>query len=85
MTKTEKGYLLKDYYVSGALQMEGVVLNPTEENFDGLTTWYYPNGKVSQKQFYVYGILEGNCTSYREDGSELASAEYKQEYLIPER
>lgn len=78
MTKTEEGYLVKDYYSSGVLQMEGVILNPTEKNFEGLIIWYYPNGKVSQKQFYVNGILEGNCTSYREDGSELASAEYKQ-------
>ncbi len=78
LVKVETGYLLKDYYISGDLQMEGITSSATEDIFEGLITWYFPSGKVSQKQMFLNGAMEGNSTSFREDGTVIASAEYKQ-------
>ena len=40
--------MIKDYYINGALQMEGTAVDdtPNQEVFEGKVTWYFPDGKV---------------------------------------
>jgi antitoxin component YwqK of YwqJK toxin-antitoxin module len=71
------GFLIKDYYKSGALQMEGLTLSLPEDAFDGEVTWYYENGKVSQKSVYVKGSREGQTVAFDIDGSELSNGNFK--------
>jgi uncharacterized protein len=66
------GYMIKDYFISGALQMEGFSKSDTADLFHGLMTWYDENGKISQKAVYVDGYQEGEITVYSPDGTILA-------------
>lgn len=68
-TKKDKGYLWKDYYLSGAKQMEAVSLKENEEFFDGTTTWYFENGNVMQTVNYQNNLKVGERKNYHESGS----------------
>jgi len=66
--KQERGYLFKDYYMSGKKQMEGISLKINKEIYDGLVIWYYENGNIFQKVNYVNGVLEGERKIYFKNG-----------------
>ena len=68
-TKKDKGYLWKDYYLSGAKQMEAVSLKENEEVFDGIATWYFENGNVMQTVNYQNNLKVGERKNYHESGS----------------
>lgn len=74
----EGGFLVKDYYISGVLQMQGVSSSETEELWEGETSWYYPSGEVSQRRSYRGGLLEGNSSNFDMSGKLMSSAEYKE-------
>lgn len=65
----KNGYLFKDYYKSGALQMKGVSLSATEEVYHGTMLWYFENGNVFQVVNYNKGALDGKRTVYFNNGS----------------
>lgn len=66
--KNDNGYLLADYYLSGAKQMEAFSLTQEEEKFEGIVTWYFENGNVMQTVSYKNGELEGLRKNYHESG-----------------
>jgi len=66
--KKDNGYLLADFYLSGAKQMEAFSLENNEDHFDGTVTWYYENGNVMQTVNYKNGVLYGERKNYFESG-----------------
>lgn len=72
-------YLIKDYYIDGALQMEGLasVITPGDEVFEGKVVWYYPNGNVSGFTTYKNGVFFGESKLYDIEGRVLSDMNYK--------
>ncbi|MGG8497256.1 toxin-antitoxin system YwqK family antitoxin [Tenacibaculum sp. TC6] len=76
--KIKNGYWIIDYYGSGQVQMEGfsTVNKPGEEEFDGLVTYYYENGKPSHKATYKNGKLHGLRKVFYETGELKEQGKY---------
>ena len=66
--KKANGFIWKDFYFSGAKQMEAVSLKENEEVFDGKVTWYFENGNVMQTVNYKNNVLSGERKNYYESG-----------------
>ena len=66
--KKDNGYLWKDFYIDGTLQMEALTLKENEEFYDGKVTWYHPNGKVMQTVYYKENVPNGLRKNYFESG-----------------
>lgn len=65
--------IVKDFYISGELQSEftAVYLDYDDEgkNFhEGEATWYFKNGKIEQKRYYLNNKINGKNTYYHENG-----------------
>lgn len=75
--KKDNGYLLKDYFLSGAKQMEAVSLSKDEEKFEGLVTWYYENGNIMQTVNYKNNVVHGLRKNYHESGPLKSQYSYK--------
>jgi len=61
---------VRDYYISGKLQMEGNYSGYyAEDGFqNGLFTWYYENEKKSEEVNYTNGSRNGKCTTWFVNG-----------------
>lgn len=70
-------FLLKDYYIDGNLQMEGLSSNANKSVYEGKVTWYYKNGNKSVERNYKAGSKEGLIQSYFEDGHIMSTGTYK--------
>ena len=46
--ESEGKYLVKDYFITGELQMEGVSRYPDSDNWEGKETWYNKDGSMLQ-------------------------------------
>ena len=57
-------YEMKDYYLSGQLQMLGYSKSADKDVFDGEVIWYNSDGTISSKKHYKNGLLEGRSTMY---------------------
>jgi uncharacterized protein len=68
----DSGYWIQDYFISGALQMEGFSSSNTDDVFEGEMNWYYENGKPMQKANYVNGVQHGEIINYDKVGNELS-------------
>lgn len=71
------GYRVKDYYISGKLQMEAYSESLEEDRFHGEVTWYYESGEVQQKADYVHGLMNGKLTVYDSAGTKLSEGTYE--------
>ena len=71
-------YLIKDYYINGALQMEGTAVDdtPNREVFEGKVTWYFPDGKVEMVSNFKNGNLLGESKLYNANGKLLQDMVY---------
>ena len=71
-------YLIKDYYINGALQMEGTAVDdtPNQEVFEGKVTWYSPDGKVEMVSNFKNGNLLGESKLYNANGKLLQDIVY---------
>src|SRR5574344_518282 len=72
---------LRDYYITGELQStKGFVtidkFDDSKSVFDGDVTTYFRNGKVSGKQHYQNGKLNGEFYEYGEDGLIIKKGNY---------
>jgi uncharacterized protein len=79
--KTDSGYIIKDYYISGNLQMKGLSENiDNMENLvlKGVATWYYENKKLNQIAHYNNGDLDGLFQVFNENGEKVSELIYKQ-------
>ncbi|GIV32556.1 MAG: hypothetical protein KatS3mg031_0091 [Chitinophagales bacterium] len=66
--KSDGRYHVKDYYISGALQMEGVYISLDPDIQNGYFVWYFENGQKSAEGAYKYGTPEGIWTFWFPDG-----------------
>ncbi|MEM9361576.1 MAG: hypothetical protein AAGA43_03025 [Bacteroidota bacterium] len=67
-TKEQSGlFKIRDYYLSGKLQMEGFSTKADKDFFVGKVVWFREDGKVFQTGNFVKGKLEGEFVSYLED------------------
>jgi S1-C subfamily serine protease/antitoxin component YwqK of YwqJK toxin-antitoxin module len=74
--------VVKDFYISGQLQSEftAVYLDYDDEgkNFhEGEATWYFKNGKIEQKRYYINNKINGQNTFYYENGQIAQKANYE--------
>ncbi len=76
--KTFKGsFKINDYYKNGKLKREGIVANPKKNDFDGLVTEYFQNGKTAKKYKYKKGVLNGVCKDFFESGELKERCRYR--------
>ena len=65
--------IVKDYYISGKIQMEGNFEKGVE---DGIFTYYYENGLVSSKGEKKYGFSNGAWEYWYENGKLREKRDY---------
>jgi len=75
--KDESGFMVRDYYMSGVKQMEGISINNTTDVFDGKITWYFESGKISQEANYNKGVNDGLFITYDEKGNVTSKGTYQ--------
>lgn len=61
-------FRIKDHFVSGQVQSNGLSLSATEDIWDGLVTYFYPNGVKKATANFVNNQLEGVFTEYYDTG-----------------
>ncbi len=59
---------VKDYYLNDTIQMVGKFSDVEMSIKEGLSTWYYPNGKPKSNRFYLNGVENGTYKSWYESG-----------------
>jgi S1-C subfamily serine protease/antitoxin component YwqK of YwqJK toxin-antitoxin module len=74
--------VVKNYYISGKLQSEftAIYLDYDDEgkNFhEGEANWYFQNGKIEQKRYYLNNKITGKNTYYFDNGQIAQEANYK--------
>jgi len=74
--------VVKDFFISGQLQSEftAVYLDYDDEgkNFhEGEATWYFKNGKIEQKRYYINNKINGKYTFYYDNGQVAQEANYE--------
>ncbi len=70
--------LIKDYYISGAIQMQGWAEKDNLEIYQGETKWYYSNGKIQYQRNFKDGNLDGEEKYYNKEGILKRSRHYKE-------
>lgn len=75
--KTNGFYELKDYFISGELQMSGQYTDIAHEDRTGEFKAYYENGQLNYIATYKNNRLEGTYESWYEDGTVKSEVEYK--------
>jgi S1-C subfamily serine protease/antitoxin component YwqK of YwqJK toxin-antitoxin module len=73
--------VVRDFYITGQLQSEftAVYLDYDDEgkNFhEGEATWYFQNGKIEQKRYYINNKINGKNTFYYDNGQIAQEANY---------
>ena len=71
-----KLFLIKDYFISGQIQMEGTFLSPETIYEHGEITWFYKNGNKKRKANYNQSLLLGDYLTWYENGEPKTIAEY---------
>ena len=83
--KTENTIIVRDFYISGELEMVAECSNITPRVvMDGKVTNYYKNGKIMEEGFYKVNTRTGLFKSYYENGnlkSEVSYDNTKQTYF----
>jgi len=72
-----EGFLMFDFFISGAKQFEGLIISKDSLTYQGKAIWYYENGKLEQIANYEKGILQGEFISYDVQGNLIAKGIYK--------
>ncbi|MEO1486930.1 MAG: hypothetical protein AAFU57_14385, partial [Bacteroidota bacterium] len=78
--EAEGRYLVKDYYITGELQMEGISRYPDRDYWEGKVIWYNKDGSLLQIGNFAQGRLDGDFESYI--GGEKLEAVYKNGRLV---
>ncbi|GMN07624.1 hypothetical protein MTsPCn5_30130 [Croceitalea sp. MTPC5] len=73
-------YLVKDYYVSGQLQMTATSTSREKDIWQGVVTWYNEDGSIFQQGNYKDNRLEGEFVTYL-NGQKLIS-KYANGYFV---
>ena len=63
--KLEDGlFRIKDYYITGELQMSGLSSSQLRDDWEGLVTWYNLDGSIFQQGRYVNNRLDGEFITF---------------------
>jgi TonB family protein len=76
--KTDSGWMVMDYYLSGAIEMTGPYVDEAMKVRQGVFRWYNEKGVVTHLRGYSGGKSSGTETLYDDDGHELLSGENKE-------
>jgi len=71
--------LVKDYYISGQIQMKGTYSNKNMNYRNGYFTFYFENGNIDTEGPYSNNSRAGLWKYYREDGTLCAKVVYKKD------
>ncbi|HXH18178.1 MAG TPA: hypothetical protein VNJ07_03755 [Chitinophagales bacterium] len=84
--KKGNNFWVRDYYISGKLQMEGKYLSLKPEIQDGYFVWYYENGQKFAEGKYVHGRRDGVWIFWFPDGLKKEEIKFfpgrRSEYVI---
>ena len=70
-------YHVKDYFISGNIQMDGYWSNLEDEINQGKIQWYHENGQLLESRHYTNGKLNGESLVYSQNGFLRAKGEYR--------
>ena len=70
------GYMIKDYYINGKLQMQGISLSKEKLIWDGILTSYYENGRLRDKVLFSNGEKNGLTEVFYSSGVTALKASY---------
>ena len=73
--------IVRDFYITGEKQWEGQFsyidkLGNGNDVKEGLCTWYYKNGKMSARGFFVNGKVDGTYKTWFESGARKSEIQY---------
>ncbi|WP_346883744.1 hypothetical protein [uncultured Algibacter sp.] len=77
LIKKDSLFLIKDYFIDGQLQMQGLSSSNTKDIFEGLVTWYYKNGNKKTERHYKKGKQDGRIKGFFEDGTLKSDGQVK--------
>ena len=73
-------YIIRDYYISGAIEMEAECSAYTPElKREGNATWYYENGNIKTKSFYKDNMQEGSSRTFYKNGKAKGELTYQKD------
>lgn len=64
----EKHYIIKDYYITGEIQMEAEMTSYEPEIMDGDVSYFFKNGHKSTERKYINGKENGYYKEWYENG-----------------
>lgn len=77
VNKNQQNYSVKDFYISGKLQFEGISTTDAEPlNLQGKAVWYYDNGNISQDATFTNNAPDGYSKEYYSNGKLKSNATY---------
>lgn len=65
---SKKNWLIKDYYINGQIQMEGVFTSKKMKEKNGEFIYYYNNGNIDHEGEYINNQKEGDWKWYFKNG-----------------
>ena len=76
--KKRNSYLIIDYYRNGNKYREGKAsfVTPNKENFKGVVTYYYKDGKIAKKEKHKNGQVNGLYQEYYPSGELKVDGNY---------
>jgi antitoxin component YwqK of YwqJK toxin-antitoxin module len=77
-----KLYLVKDYYLTDTLQMEGSYLDENVTHKQGKFSYYFSNGQKKTEAFFVNNMKQGSYTEYFETGKVKSFSEYQNDTIL---
>ncbi len=72
-------YLIKDYYKSGVLQMEGTSKTKDANSKEGEFIFYYENGNKKEVTNYIKSHPNGKSVEWYENGNKKLEGEYTED------
>lgn len=76
VTQNESLFHVKDYHISGALQMEGDYSSLQPEIQEGYFVWYFESGQKFVEGNFVHGQREGIWTFWYPDGQKKQEVKF---------
>jgi antitoxin component YwqK of YwqJK toxin-antitoxin module len=72
-------WVVRDYYINHAIQMEGFFLTKKMKTKHGMFTYYFENGNKSSEGKYEKGKLSGIWSFWNEDGTKKSEGPFLNE------
>ncbi len=70
---TNNNILVKDYFISGEIQMTGTYKTYALKDKDGIFTWYYKNGNIKNVSEYKDGTHIATKKEWNNKGNEIVN------------